>query len=288
MKISMRIEQSWSTARSLTRREREHLARRRLEQELAGLLQRATRAGGAAAPRAASPSETPRPTPASLRRGHCRRRARPPPAACIARPDCRPRCQAAGRRPAGPRALPMTASELPGPGPQAAARRPRPARPGHAHHRRRGRVPVQPRHRHPDAAAPGDDGEPGDRLEVLRLIGAAARDDQARRRARRRPTSSSPRPSSANQPVVQNGLLPALASLEALITPSADQLLATDALFDQGMLEIAPVEAPAGRAGLGQSSGSSRCWSAACRSPRRPSTRSCGRSASRRAWNSRC
>jgi hypothetical protein len=44
--------------------------------------------------------------------------------------------------------------------------------------------------------------------------------------------------------VVENGLLPALASLEALITPSADRLLATDALFDQGMLEIAPAQAP--------------------------------------------
>jgi hypothetical protein len=44
--------------------------------------------------------------------------------------------------------------------------------------------------------------------------------------------------------VVENGLLPALASLEALITPAASQLLATDALFDQGMLEIAPAEAP--------------------------------------------
>ena len=41
-----------------------------------------------------------------------------------------------------------------------------------------------------------------------------------------------------------NGLLPVLASLEALITPSADQLLTTDALFDRGMLEIAPAQAP--------------------------------------------
>jgi len=87
-------------------------------------------------------------------------------------------------------------------------------------------------------------GEPGDRLEVLRFTGPPHQTikleaeldaaDQVLEKPSGQPSG----------PAAGNGLLPALASLEALITPSADQLLTTDALFDRGMLEIAPVQAP--------------------------------------------
>ena len=86
-------------------------------------------------------------------------------------------------------------------------------------------------------------GEPGDRLEVLRLTGPPhetikfdAEIDAADQLEN--PTDS------ANQPVVTQGLLPALAVLERLVTPTAAELIATDALFDSGMLEVSPMEAP--------------------------------------------
>jgi hypothetical protein len=86
-------------------------------------------------------------------------------------------------------------------------------------------------------------GEPGDRLEVLRLTGPPH--ETIKLEAELDAADQLENPTDpANAPVVENGLLPALASLEALITPSADQLVAAEALFDQGMLEIAPVQAP--------------------------------------------
>jgi hypothetical protein len=85
--------------------------------------------------------------------------------------------------------------------------------------------------------------EPGDRLEVLRLTGPPH--ETIKIEAEIDAADQLEHPADpASGPVVENGLLPALASLEALITPAASQLLATDALFDQGMLEIAPAEAP--------------------------------------------
>jgi len=48
----------------------------------------------------------------------------------------------------------------------------------------------------------------------------------------------------ANTPVATQGLLPALAVLERLVTPTSRELLDLDALFDRGMLEVAPSEAP--------------------------------------------
>lgn len=86
-------------------------------------------------------------------------------------------------------------------------------------------------------------GEPGDRLEVLRLTGPPHETIKLEAELDAADQLEDPT-NPANAPVVENGLLPALAALEALITPSADQLLATEALFAQGMLEIAPVEAP--------------------------------------------
>jgi hypothetical protein len=86
-------------------------------------------------------------------------------------------------------------------------------------------------------------GEPGDRLEVLRLTGPPHETIKLEAELDAADQLADPN-SASNSPVVENGLLPALASLEALITPSAAQLVATESLFAQGMLEIAPVEAP--------------------------------------------
>jgi hypothetical protein len=86
-------------------------------------------------------------------------------------------------------------------------------------------------------------GEPGDRLEVLRLTGAPK--ETIKFDAEIDATDQLEKPTeSANQPVVTQGLLPALAVLERLITPTAAELMATDALFDAGMLEVSPMEAP--------------------------------------------
>jgi hypothetical protein len=85
-------------------------------------------------------------------------------------------------------------------------------------------------------------GEPGDRLEVLRLTGAPHETIKLEAEFDAADQLECPA-DPANAPVVENGLLPVLASLEALITPSADQLLAADALFDRGTFEIAPAEA---------------------------------------------
>jgi hypothetical protein len=43
---------------------------------------------------------------------------------------------------------------------------------------------------------------------------------------------------------VQLGIFPQLASLESLITPSVQQISATDTLLGQGAVEVAPMEAP--------------------------------------------
>jgi hypothetical protein len=86
-------------------------------------------------------------------------------------------------------------------------------------------------------------GEPGDRLEALRLTGPPH--ETIKLEAELDAAEQLEKPSDpANAAVVSNGLLPALAALEALITPSVDQLLAADALLARGILEIAPAEAP--------------------------------------------
>ena len=85
--------------------------------------------------------------------------------------------------------------------------------------------------------------EPGDRLEVLRLTGPPHETFKLEAELDATEQLESP-DDPANAPFVANGLLPALAALEQLITPQVGDLLAADALFDQGMLEIAPSEAP--------------------------------------------
>jgi hypothetical protein len=88
-------------------------------------------------------------------------------------------------------------------------------------------------------------GEPGDRLEVLRLTGPPketikleaefdAEDDHPE-------FVSAPYADSVTQSV---GLMPTIAALEAMITPTINQLNNVDALFAAGQIEIAPIEAP--------------------------------------------
>ncbi|MGZ4215248.1 MAG: hypothetical protein ACXVHB_16145 [Solirubrobacteraceae bacterium] len=86
-------------------------------------------------------------------------------------------------------------------------------------------------------------GEPGDRLEVLRLTGPP--NETLKFDAEIDATDQLEHPDdAANQPEVTQGLLPALAVLERIVTPPASDLIAVDSLFDNGMLEVAPVEAP--------------------------------------------
>jgi hypothetical protein len=86
-------------------------------------------------------------------------------------------------------------------------------------------------------------GEPGDRLEMLRLTGPPH--ETVKLDAEFDATDQLEHPeTAANGPVALHGLLPVLAALEALVTPTNQQLRDVDALFDQGMLEVAPVEAP--------------------------------------------
>jgi hypothetical protein len=86
-------------------------------------------------------------------------------------------------------------------------------------------------------------GEPGDRLEVLRLSGPPHETIKFDAEIDATDQLECPK-DKASQPVVTQGLLPALAVLERLVTPSAAELSAIDSLFDRGMLEVAPVEAP--------------------------------------------
>jgi hypothetical protein len=86
-------------------------------------------------------------------------------------------------------------------------------------------------------------GEPGDRQEVLRLTGPPH--ETIKFEAEIDATDQLADPiDQANAPVVTEGLLPAIATLERLITPTAQELLAVDSLYGQGMLEVAPMEAP--------------------------------------------
>jgi hypothetical protein len=86
-------------------------------------------------------------------------------------------------------------------------------------------------------------GEPGDRQEVLRLTGPPH--ETIKFDAEIDATDQLADPTdAANAPVATEGLLPAIATLERLITPTAQELLAVDSLYGQGMLEVAPMEAP--------------------------------------------
>ena len=88
-------------------------------------------------------------------------------------------------------------------------------------------------------------GEPGDRLEVLRLTGPPketikleAEFDQEEDHPE---FVAAPYQVGVTQSV---GLLSTLAALEALITPTTAQLENVDALFMAGQIEVAPMQAP--------------------------------------------
>jgi hypothetical protein len=94
-------------------------------------------------------------------------------------------------------------------------------------------------------------GEPGDRLEVLRLTGPPhetfkfdAEIDATDQLEQVGDQGVGPAAQKLIDAVASEGLLPTIAALERLVTPTASELLATDALFDRGMLEVAPMEAP--------------------------------------------
>lgn len=88
-------------------------------------------------------------------------------------------------------------------------------------------------------------GEPGDRLEVLRLTGPPKEtiklDAEFDYEDDHPEFVFAPSGDAATGSV---GLLPTISALEAMITPSITQLTAIDALFAAGQIEIAPMEAP--------------------------------------------
>ena len=86
-------------------------------------------------------------------------------------------------------------------------------------------------------------GEPGDRLEVLRLTGPPH--ETIKLDAEIDATDQLEQPNlAANLPISTSGLLPVLAVLERLITPPVQELQQVDSLFDQVQFEVAPMESP--------------------------------------------
>jgi hypothetical protein len=87
--------------------------------------------------------------------------------------------------------------------------------------------------------------EQGDRLETLRLTGPPK--ETIKLEAEFDATEETPAYVAApyrNEVHLAVGLMPTLAALDALISPTRDQITQTTALSSQGQLEIAPVEAP--------------------------------------------
>ncbi|PVZ08198.1 hypothetical protein [Actinomycetospora cinnamomea] len=81
----------------------------------------------------------------------------------------------------------------------------------------------------------------GDRLEALRLTGPPR--ETVRLEAELDATEALETPERFAD-VAEHGLLPALAALETIVSPSAAAVRAAHAQADAGILEIAPVEAP--------------------------------------------
>lgn len=87
-------------------------------------------------------------------------------------------------------------------------------------------------------------GEPGDRLEVLRLTGPPKETIKLEAEF---DLTDDVNPKYVYAPTFETqevGLLSTMAALEALITPTTGQLADVDALFMAGHIEVAPVEAP--------------------------------------------
>lgn len=85
--------------------------------------------------------------------------------------------------------------------------------------------------------------ESGDRLEALRLKGPP--NETIKLEAELDATDQLEFPDVArNAPVIRNGLFPALAALETLVYPTAQELIGHDLLAQRGQIEIAPLESP--------------------------------------------
>lgn len=81
----------------------------------------------------------------------------------------------------------------------------------------------------------------GDRSQALRLKGAAA--ETIKVEAEIDATDALEHPEQ-NATTAAKGIHPQLAALERLVQPTADALLANDALARSGVLEVLPIEAP--------------------------------------------
>jgi hypothetical protein len=90
----------------------------------------------------------------------------------------------------------------------------------------------------------GIGGEPGDRLEALRLKGPPQENIKIEAELDATDQLEFPNQNSRNRVTSELGLLPLLAALEMLVYPPSAQLLANDSQASSGMIEIAPVEAP--------------------------------------------
>jgi hypothetical protein len=84
-------------------------------------------------------------------------------------------------------------------------------------------------------------GESGDRSEVLRLKGAPVETFKLEAEIDAADYLEKP---DENKLYTQFGIFPQLAALEALISPSSDQLSGMERILADGTVEIAPVEAP--------------------------------------------
>src|SRR4051794_4360491 len=84
-------------------------------------------------------------------------------------------------------------------------------------------------------------GESGNRSEALRLKGAPVETFKLEAEIDATDQLEQVTP---NATVTDVGIFPQLAALEALITPTSDQLIATDDFLRRGAVEIAPMESP--------------------------------------------
>lgn len=84
-------------------------------------------------------------------------------------------------------------------------------------------------------------GETGDKTEPLRLKGPPV--ETFKLEAELDATDQLEFPEQ-NPNVTSYGIFPQLSALESLITPSSDQIIATDTFLGNGAVEIAPMEAP--------------------------------------------
>src|SRR5260370_10656661 len=105
----------------------------------------------------------------------------------------------------------------------------------------------------PRAVQPqGIGGEPGDRLEALRLKGPPHETYKLDAEFDAADQLADP---GANPIQAASGLYPVLSALELSVYPDITQLLAEDQMAAMGMIEVAPVEAPLTVLVLGQARG---------------------------------